>query len=439
MNAAERTIELLDLQRRVREADSLDSLAMLVANQPALLAPCRQAMLWIDGLGLMAASGLSAVDRASPFGLWADGACRALFVSQPTAAPVTAQSLPASLADQWNEWLPSRGLWLPMNAPDGAPLGGILVARDHDWDAVDQGFLAELAHAQAHALAWFVRPRLRWRHLPARLWAPGRRRWVLLAALAALGVPVPLTVLAPAEIVAIQPAVIRAPLDGVVETVHVRPNQKVGADQVLFTLNDRALRGKLEVTEKTRATAEAEYRLAAQQAVYDSSAKGRLSVLAARLAEREAELVHVRNMLDRSQVRAPAAGLVVMDAPEDWVGRPVTQGERVMAVTDGAQVEVEAWLGMSDAVELEPGMAVRVFLHADPLSPVSARLRFAGYEGQPRPEGGYAYRLRAELEPGQDAPRLGRKGTARVTAGHVPLVYWLLRRPLAAIRHFTGL
>ena len=35
--------------------------------------------------------------------------------------------------------------------------------------------------------------------------------------------------------------------------------------------------------------------------------------------------------------------------------------------------------------------------------------------------------------------RVGLKGTAKVTGGWVPTAYWILRKPLAALRNFVGL
>jgi len=43
------------------------------------------------------------------------------------------------------------------------------------------------------------------------------------------------------------------------------------------------------------------------------------------------------------------------------------------------------------------------------------------------------------VESGQDRPRLGLKGTVRLDGHRVPLIYWLLRRPLAVVRTFVGI
>ena len=43
--------------------------------------------------------------------------------------------------------------------------------------------------------------------------------------------------------------------------------------------------------------------------------------------------------------------------------------------------------------------------------------------------------MRASLTE-KSAFMVGAKGTARVSAGRVPLVYWLLRKPLAVVRGY---
>ena len=63
------------------------------------------------------------------------------------------------------------------------------------------------------------------------------------------------------------PAVIRAPLDGVVGTFFVKPNDAVKANQPLFSFDSAVLASRHEVAAQALATAEAEYRQAAQQAL----------------------------------------------------------------------------------------------------------------------------------------------------------------------------
>jgi multidrug resistance efflux pump len=323
-----------------------------------------------------------------------------------------------------------------------APFGGRVVERkaqaDAPWAEGTAALLQRLA--DLYGFAWAARqrpsPLARWR---ARLTAIPYWRVGLAGAVAvALLIPVRLSVLAPAEIVPSNPAVIRAPLDGVIETVLVRPNQSVTGGQVLFELDRTTIAGKLEVAAKALATTRAELDQATQQAFVDPKAKAQLAVITARVEEKQAEHAQLSDLMERSQVRAPRDGVAVMDDPSEWVGRPVAVGEKVLSVAAPAEVEVEAWLAPADAIVLEPQAPVTVFLNIDPLAPVAAHLSYTAFEATLQPDGLLAHRVRARIGAGAPSPRLGLKGTARLDGARVPVVYWLFRRPLSVVRQWLG-
>lgn len=54
------------------------------------------------------------------------------------------------------------------------------------------------------------------------------------------------------------------------------------------------------------------------------------------------------------------------------------------------------------------------------------------------PGGVLGYRLKAALAAGTAPPRIGLRGTAKIYGDRVALIYYLLRRPLAAARQFFG-
>ncbi|WP_235609738.1 efflux RND transporter periplasmic adaptor subunit [Azospira sp. I13] len=278
-----------------------------------------------------------------------------------------------------------------------------------------------------------------WLLAQARLtWTRPRRRYTALALLFLL-FPVRLTLLAPGELVPAHPAVIRAPLEGTVDRFFVSPNSRVKAGDPLFQLDLTTLESRLEVARQGLATAEAEYRQSAQQAVFEAKSKALLAQLQGRVAERKAEADYLESQLLRAQVTAPLAGVVLMDDPSEWVGKPVVTGERILTVADEHDAEVEAWISLGDGIDLPEEAAVTLYLNAAPLSPVAARVRYYAHEAVARPDGSYAYRLRARLEPGETAPRVGMKGTAKVRGPWVTASYWILRRPLAILRQAVGL
>lgn len=430
-------IALLGLEEHARRAANSTELAFVMVNDSRALAVYRQAALYVEGEGLKAVSGVASIEAGAPFTLWLERIFPRL--ETDTARLAGPDALVGADAEEWSEWLPPHALLLPLKDREGKRLGTLLLARDGEWGEQDTGLLTRAADFYGHAWAMLHRPSpiTQWR---AKLTAIPKWRLKLAAAiLLALIFPVRLSVLAPAEVVAHDPAVIRSPLDGVIEKVHVRPNQVVVEGDMLFELDRTTLSGKLEVAKKALATAQAELDQASQQAFFDPKAKGQLAVIRARIDERGAEAAQLDDLMARSQVKAPRAGVAVLDDPAEWQGRPVNVGEKVLAVASPNDVEVEAWLAPADVITLEVGGPVSVFLNADPLSTVSARLLYVTYEAIPQPDGTLGHRVRAALDKGQDGPRLGLKGTSRLDGHRVPLIYWLLRRPLAVVRATVGM
>lgn len=81
---------------------------------------------------------------------------------------------------------------------------------------------------------------------------------------------------------------------------------------------------------------------------------------------------------------------------------------------------------------------MRIYLDSDPLNPLDGVLERATYHATPMPGGGLAFVLYAKLPKGE-APRIGYRGTAQVFGDDVTLVYYVMRRPLTALRQMVGL
>ncbi|TWC71796.1 efflux RND transporter periplasmic adaptor subunit [Herbaspirillum sp. SJZ099] len=436
---------LLDLGRRARAARSVEELNFLMVNDSHALGAYRQAALWLADRGVESLSGVVEPEANAPYAQWLDLACRALAESLQEAAAVGPRRLPEALAGQWSQWLPPYGLWLPFAG------GGLLFAADAPWNEEAVALFKEWgdtwhyarSRQQTTASAWS------WRRLghaiktalapdPARPW--WRQRRALIAALVVLALlcPVRLSVLAPGELVPANPAFIRAPLDGVIAQFQVQPNEQVKAGQALFNFDEAPIATRMEIATQGLAAAQAEYRQYVQQALSDSKSKTQLASLGGKIEEKQAEADFARAQFQRSRVVAPQAGIALFDAPSEWIGKPVQTGERIMRIAAPGDVEVEAWLPIGDAIPLADEAEVSLYLASAPLSAVQARLRYVAHDAVPRPDGSYAYRVRARLAAHSDL-RVGLKGTAKLSGPWVPLAYWMLRRPLAVIRQHVGL
>ncbi len=435
---------LVQLIKRARHVVNAQELAFVVVNETHALLPYRQAALWRhDGAGggeIVAISGTSVVERYAPLTLWLRRALAALDKrSDAGVVPhtVDAGDLPQALREEWAEWLPAHGLWVPLAVKPELPLGALLLARDQPWGDGERHLVQELADGYAGVWAGFLH---RQRFLRMPVWTQGRIAKLVIAAavFAALWLPISLSALAPADVVPLKPTIVRAPLEGVVDRFMVQPNDPVKEGQPLLELDPRAIENRLEVARQALAVAEAEYRQAAQQAVFDDKSRSQLALLKGRMEQRRADATYTQSLLERIHITASRSGIAIFDDPNDWIGRPVTIGERLMEIADPSQAELEIWLPVADAVTLKVGADVDYFLNVAPDAPLRALLRQTSYEATLSPNGLLGYRLKARFVDGTAIPRIGLRGTAKVYGEQVSLFYYLMRRPLAALRQLLG-
>ncbi|MBF0294572.1 MAG: HlyD family efflux transporter periplasmic adaptor subunit [Magnetococcales bacterium] len=432
---------LLNLQQRIASSATLEEFHYSLVNETVYLVPFRQAILWrADPSGRVEAlSGVPLPDRETPFVRWVGQVC-APFQTVANPVSVRQEDLPDALREAWSEWLPRHALWLPIALPGetGRPLGGLLLAREEPWSEGETVLLSQLLLTSA-PVWWGLRARRTvWRRL--REGAPGRRR-VLLVALVLLfsWLPVRQSVVAPAEVIPRDPVLVRAPLEGVVDEFHVTPNQAVSAGQALFSLDARKLANRLAVTRTELEVARAEYRQAVQTALHHPRDATRQALLKGRMEQKGADLEFLRQQLERVRVTASRDGVAVFSDANDWLGRPVAIGEKILMLADPAKVELEIDLPIADALRFPPGAPIELFGAAEPGHRFRAVLRYSSYRAELLPDGILAYRLKADFSPGETLPALGVRGSARILGEEVSLWYYLLRRPLAMARRMAGM
>ncbi|MBS0337963.1 MAG: HlyD family efflux transporter periplasmic adaptor subunit [Proteobacteria bacterium] len=435
--------ELLEFQRKLQACKSLRELAFVAVNEGFGVLRFDQAVIWQydmrSQVSVEAVSGLAEVSPEAPYVQWLTRAA-VHFVEAP-GQPVVATALaelPESLAEDGAEWAPDQLLHCALLSPEGAVLGGLLFARDEPFSEIDRA-VAQWMGAAAGFSLWAWRRDYR----PVRRWLQRTSTTRLLLGVAFAAallsfVPVRLSALAPAEITPVRPYPITAPVEGVVDSIKVQPNQIVAADEPLVVLNDTTTRNKLAVAVKALDIAKADLQRAINKSFSDDASKGELNLLDARVREKVAEVAFLSEMLDRYSISAPQGGLAIFADSEEWRGRPVQPGERIMVIADPSLVEVTVYVPPEDAIQLELGSDVSVFLNVDPLSPLKAKIVQTSYETITMPDNSLAYVVKAQLGPGF-LPRIGLRGTAKVYAEKVSLGYYLMRKPILFLRKSLGI
>ncbi len=388
-----------------------------------------------------AVSGLARVNRDAPMLRWYENLTATLWRQGEVARTMHAFSLPsyADPADPCTEEAALRHmLWVPLVDGGQAIQTGWLLARDTEWEESHQKLAERLAQAYAHgasAIAGRVKP--------ARKWRQHYRKAAIGAAVATLllaFVPVPLTTLAPVEVTPQDPFVVAAPVAGVVERILVAPGAQVKEGTPLVQLVDTTLRSDFEVATQKLEVARAKMLRFQQASIDDQTAKRELAVAQSEETVASAELDFARAMLDKSIIKAKEPGVALFGDPRDWVGRPVAVGEAIMRVANPKNVEFQIKMPVADAVNLRDGAEAKVFLDAAPLSSIKATVVRAAYKAEADAAGVASFTVTARADDLKaPAERLGLRGTARVYGEPVSLFYYVMRRPLTALRQWTGI
>lgn len=434
---------LLKVEAEARNSQTEAELIFLAANEMRKLTRSRQVFVLrqksMRSMSVEGISSLDSVDKNSPLVRWVEKMASRL-KKQTDLSAQREFTLPAycETNDEETDSYPFKEFaWVPFKLKDDTVFGGVLLAREIPWGKSDLVIANRLAATFAHAWA-----AISGNH---RLRSKGRTRKMLVAAAIAciafiMMIPVPISALAPAEIVPAKPYIVTAPIDGVIDKVLVESNTTVKKDQPLLKFVDVSLRNRLEISNREAVVARAQLKRFSQAAFEDPQAKRQLRTAMSELELKLAESKYASELLAKTIIKAKTNGLVVFKDKNDWVGRPVATGERIMEIANPKRVQIKIEMAIDDAIVVAKGARVKVYLDSDPLNPVEAKVVRAAHEARKTASDVLAYEIMAELKTKPShPPRLGVRGTAQVFGEKAPMFFYLFRRPLSALRQKLGL
>lgn len=427
---------LMTLENEALAATDLITLKHIAVNRPRALIQTGH-IFWVSRNGqkikIDAISSQSQLDRTTPFIQW-----------MTRQLSLRANRGDLNALDQWtfnnshNEtpfsYPFTQALYVPL-APD-VRRGGLLFTREHNFTDVDKHLAVRLAKIFGMAAAVTKRKRHKAININKRivLWGSAG----LLALLSAI--PVPMTTLAPAEVVAGSPYIITAPFDGVIEDILVPPNSHVQKDTALLRFVDTAYRNEFILAGKEQAIANAKLRQAAVTSFISDAAKRNIAIAAAERDLASARQDYAQDRLARTIITSPKEGLAIYTDPSDWRGRHVTTGEAIIQIADTTNLRLRIDAPLSMGESLDGGARIKLFLDNAPLNDLEAELTSASYYAKDMPGGHMAYEAYANLQISNHhgLPRIGARGVAKIYGRKAPLGYWLLRRPITILRQFLG-
>lgn len=214
----------------------------------------------------------------------------------------------------------------------------------------------------------------------------------------------------------VQQAVV-APQAGYVATAHARAGDVVEEGFVLATLDDRDL-----LLEQEKWSSERDKHARERREARAMGDRPRVSVLAARMAQADAQLHLIEEQLRRTRLRAPFAGVVVSGDLSRALGAPVERGQTLFELAPLHGYRVALQVDEHDMAALEPGQTGTLRLAGFPNLPLSLTIdRIVPVAAADA--GGNYFRVEAAVVDPPNGLRPGMEGVAKVVVGRGSLLW----------------
>ncbi len=440
--------KLIEVQTQAYKLDSAQELAIFACNSPHQLHGYFQAISWqrnkFNNIEIIAVSGVSIVEKNAPIVRFLIGLINKTLKSEKSNEPllfnIDALKKDRTLKEQWESFLPPFCQWLPY-AKDNKAEAGLIIFHEEAVTESCQNLFIPLS--QTFEYVWFQFPENRKKQfgLVARFTRSSLQKLAAFLIIALiLAIPVRESALAPASVVPTKPTIVSSSISGVIQDIHVQPNEFVTKGDLLVSLDADQMISDLDVAIKELASAKTEFLIASQRSFNQEDARAEVNLLQSKVDGAQLNVDRAQSLLDRSKIYAAQDGLAIYTDKFEFLGQSVMIGQRIMLLADVNEVEIDIYMPVGDTIDFKVDDEVLLFLNTDPTKPIKAKLRQTSYEPRSRENGDYAFHMKAQFDSSEYKGRIGWAGTAKVySSSKLSLFMYFFRRPISSVRRFLGI
>lgn len=432
---------LIGLEKKSREARTQDELNFVVVNETRQIIDFVNSYLLLktptDKYHVKAVSDLATVDRTAPLVTFVEN----IINDQKNTNLKEIQNLEVDkisriLKIKKPKNIPDNILLIPIFSPQRGLQGFLITTRNEKFNDNEVELARHLSVTYGHAYNTFLTDFSIKDFLKKNF--TGKRSWIIiLSIIFILVIPIKITSTAPVEVVPKNPRLITAPFDGVVKNIIVNNNDKINSGDLLIQIEDTDLKNSFNLAKQSLQVAEKELLRSRQFSFSNNEEKARLAELMAQVDLKKAEVESTSERLKNSKIYADKDGIAIVDQKNNWQGRPVSVGEKIITIANPEKVEFLIWLPVKDSLIIKENTDVKVFLDINPIKPLKGKLKRASYQSSLSPEEVLSYQISASFE-GEEIPRIGLRGTAKIYGSRVTLFYYLFRKPITFVRQLIG-
>ncbi len=443
--STDKLLKYIQLSDELHQVQTLEELSSFIIHKTLDFIDYDRAIFWqynlIGKIKLTAISGTHQIDPNSPRNIWIKELIASTLKKKTSSKTALSKSkFKIFIQENWpHEW-EDEIFWCTFNNLLNHVSSGVIFIRKKSWSEPEQLMAGQLLrdyqysyqHLSLLSYRTFIKAYRFYKKTPRKFYAIGLITFLIISL-----VPVSQSVTAPAEVIAKDPRIMTSPLQSLINTMNVKSGQLVEKGQVLFTLDSKNLESARNLEAEQLRIAQAQYDAAARKAAYDHTSQAELGVWQAKIEEQKAKLDYSNSMLDQTQVLAPVSGIVNMNDAHDWEGQPVNIGDKILTIAQPNGIELEIWLPVSEGISFKEGSLIKMHPNGQPLNSYYATLINSSYSALVTPEGILSHRLIGFFKMGEFLP-IGTHGSVKLYGHKVPMIYYLFRKPLSALRQAWG-
>ena len=440
MDANIKVTRLIDLEKKARESRDKDELHFIITNETRKIVDFTNSFLLnpslTDEFQVCAISDIATVDRTAPSITFIEKLVQAK-QNPKEVVQLDLDEVASEIKLERPKNLPKYLCCIPIISPQKGIQGYLVLSKTNRFDDNETELLMHLSSIFGHCYNTFLQTVSFKKFIDDKFRGKKSKRTLIIAAIICF-FPIQLKSTAPVEVVAKNPFVVTAPLDGVVERIIVNNNDSVKRGDLLIKLEDEDLKSNYNIALQALKIAEKELLRSRQFSFTNNEEKSRLNELAAQVDLKKIELKFAQDKLKNSNIYAEKNGVAIVDQKNEWQGRPVDVGEKIITIANPKEVEFLVWLPVKDSLVIKEKSDVKVFLDISPITSLKGVLERASYSPSLSPQEILSYRLTASYK-GKDVPRIGLRGTATVYGSYSIFAYYVLRKPITFVRQFIGI
>jgi len=335
----------------------------------------------------------------------------------------------------WPQYLRPYVLWCPFVDNYNKITGGLILFRDSVFSEEELQRFRWLANNYQYTWQVLTKTRL------SLLYKWYRSKYFFkitsIIVVVLLFLPTRMSITTKATVVSASPALINAPISGIIHDFYVKPGEAVKKGQLLLDFDKTDLIKTLAIAEKKLLYSEEKVRAAETQGYENGQSRDETPILEAEHALDQSEVDYAKSLLDKADIYSPLDGVAVFDSKEDWIGQPVQAGENILRIVELQNTELSITIPVADLIDLSMDAPGKFYEYGG-LSGIDVQLTTIGYNAELQSNKILAYEYKAKFLDQKHLPLLGSQGIVHLYGDHVPLIYFLLRRPLQAIRQTIG-